>query len=94
MINSLSTVSNLIIDETVSAVKKTVDSLVNDNKISFSQGRTIFDNIKNSMFDKSSELENSITDLIRKIYQKMDIATPEELETLKRRVTLLEKLTR
>jgi len=94
MINSLSTVSNLIIDETVSAVKKTVDSLVNDNKISFSQGRTIFDNIKNSMFDKSSELENSITDLIRKIYQKMDIATPEELDTLKRRVTLLEKLTR
>ena len=94
MINSLSKVSNIIIDETVGTVKKNLDNLVNDKKISGSQGSSIFENIKNGLFDKSSEWENSITELIKKIYAKMDIATPEELETLKRRVTLLEKLTK
>ncbi|MBQ3656861.1 MAG: hypothetical protein II956_08475 [Bacteroidales bacterium] len=94
MINSLSKVSNIIIDETVGVVKKTFDNLVSDNKISEGQGKSIFENIKNGLFDKSSELENSVTELIKKIYAKMDIATPEELEGLKRRVTLLEKLTK
>jgi polyhydroxyalkanoate synthesis regulator phasin len=94
MINSLSTVSNVIIDETVGAVKKTIDSLVNDKKISDSRGASIFESIKNGLFDKSSEFENSVTELIKRIYAKMDIATPEELESLKRRVKLLEKLTK
>ena len=94
MIESLSSIGNIIAGETAGIVKKTFDNLAGSQKISEGRASSIFEDIKNSIFDKSADFENSVTELIKKIYDKMDIATPEELESLRRRVTILEKLTK
>lgn len=75
-------------------VKSTFDTLVSDKKISQEQGNSIFENIKSRLFDKSADIESQIRDILRKFYEKMDYATPEEVETLRRRITILEKLTK
>ncbi len=94
MVDILSSVGDKFADEAISVVKKTFDKLVESNKISDSRGASIFENIKNGIFDKSQDFEKTVCELIRKMYEKMDIATPEEISALKRRVTILEKLTR
>lgn len=93
MIDILSTVGNKIVDEAAGLVKKTFDGLVTDNKITEKESSSIFENIRKNLFDKSLDLENSIKELIKRFYDKMDFATPEEVEALKRRIKILEKLT-
>ena len=94
MVDMLSKVGNKFADEAVAVVKKTFDKLVESEKISGSRGSSIFESIKNGIFDKSQDFEKTVYELIRKMYEKMDIATPEEISALKRRITILEKLTK
>lgn len=94
MINEIANLGSKFVGEATGLVKSTIDTLVSDKKISEEQGSSIFENIKNRIFDKSADIESSIRDLLRKFYEKMDYATPEEVESLRRRITILEKLTK
>jgi hypothetical protein len=38
-------------------------------------------------------MESTIKELLYKFYEKMDYATPEEVDKLRRRIAILEKLT-
>lgn len=93
MINDIAKLGNKFLGEAAGLVKTTFDSLVRDNKISEQQGNSIFENIKNRLFDKSGDLESSIREYLYKFYEKMDYATPDEVEKLRRRIAILEKLT-
>ncbi len=82
-----------IVEEATGLVKKTFDNLVVSKKITEAESSSIFDNIKKNLFDKSTDFENSFKELLKKFYDKMDFATPEEMEALRRRIKILEKLT-
>lgn len=94
MIGEITNLGTKFLGEAAGLVKATFDTLVSDNKISQAQGESMFENIKNRIFDKSGDLESSIKELINKFYDKMDYATPDELEKLRRRIAILEKLTK
>ena len=51
MVDILSSVGDKFADEAISVVKKTFDKLVESNKIRDSRGASIFENIKNGIFD-------------------------------------------
>ncbi|MCQ2252554.1 MAG: hypothetical protein MJZ61_03790 [Bacteroidales bacterium] len=94
MIEEIASLGTKFIGDATGLVKATFDTLVKDNKISAQQGESIFENIKNRLFDKSADIESSIRELLRKFYEKMDYATPEEVDKLRRRIAILEKLTK
>ncbi len=94
MIDAITNLGKKFIGDTASLVKVTMDSLVNSNKISKDEGNSIFENIKNRLFDTSADIEESMRELLHKFYDKMDYATPEEVEKLRRRIAILEKLTK
>lgn len=94
MINEIASLGTKIIGDASGLVKATFDTLVSDKKISKEEGNSIFENIKNRLFDKSADIESQIRDILRKFYDKMDYATPEEVEKLRRRIAILEKLTK
>ncbi|MCQ2250627.1 MAG: hypothetical protein MJZ66_05905 [Bacteroidales bacterium] len=94
MIEEIASLGKKFIGDTTGLVKMTFDNLVEGNKISKDEGNSIFENIKNRLFDTSADIEGSVRELLRKFYDKMDYATPEEVEKLRRRISILEKLTK
>ncbi len=94
MINDIATIGNRLLGDAVGLVKYTFDNLADEHKISENQSKSIFENIKNMLFDKSADMESTIKDLLYKFYEKMDYATPEEVDKLRRRIAILEKLTK
>ncbi|MCR5453603.1 MAG: hypothetical protein K6F33_01275 [Bacteroidales bacterium] len=93
MINEIANIGTRLIGDATGLVKSTFDNLADDNKISDKENKSIFENIKRKLFDKSADLESSIKELLYKFYEKMDYATPEEVDKLRRRIAILEKLT-
>jgi polyhydroxyalkanoate synthesis regulator phasin len=94
MINQITNIGSKFVGEAAGLVKSTIDNLVNDSKISKEQGNSIFEGFKSRLFDKSGDFETMVRDLLYKFYDKMDYATPEEVEKLRRRIAILEKLTK
>jgi len=94
MIKEIASLGKKFIGDTTGLVKITFDALVDSKKISKDEGNSIFENIKNRLFDTSADIEGTVGELLKKFYEKMDYATPEEVEKLRRRIAILEKLTK
>jgi len=93
MITEIANIGNRLIGDAAGLVKYTFDNLADDHKISDKESKSICENIKSKLFDKSADMESTIKELLYKFYEKMDYATPEEVDKLRRRIAILEKLT-
>jgi len=72
-------------------IKKTVDELVEKNKITEEEGKKILDDFFKEADTKKVEYEGKIKETINKISQNLKFAKAEDIENLSKRLEELEK---
>ena len=73
-----------MLNEAGDKVKKSVDDLVEKRRISREEGNSIFDDFKRFTSDKAKDAE--------KLIEQMGYEHADEVEKLRRRISILEKL--
>lgn len=81
-----------MLNEAGDKVKKSVDDLVEKRRISREEGNSIFDDFKRFTSDKAKDAEKLIEQIVNRIIEKMGYEHADEVEKLRRRISILEKL--
>ncbi len=81
-----------MLNEAGDKVKKSVDALVEKRRISREEGNSIFDDFKRFTSDKAKDAEKLIEQIVNRIIEKMGYEHADEVEKLRRRISILEKL--
>jgi polyhydroxyalkanoate synthesis regulator phasin len=92
MIDKLASLGMKMLNEAGDKVKKSVDDLVEKRRISREEGNSIFDDFKRFTSDKAKDAENLIEQIVNRIIEKMGYEHADEVEKLRRRISILEKL--
>lgn len=77
---------------TADRMKKAVDSLVSDGKISEEEGKRIIDDLKKNSEEKKAELEQKLDKLSGKLLKSFHLGSSKEIENLEDRISVLEAL--
>ena len=81
-----------MLNEAGDKVKKSVDDLVEKRRISREEGNSIFDDFKRFTSDKAKDAEKLLEQIVNRIIEKMGYEHADEVEKLRRRISILEKL--
>ena len=81
-----------MLNEAGDKVKQSVDDLVEKRRISREEGNSIFDDFKRFTSDKAKDAEKLIEQIVNRIIEKMGYEHADEVEKLRRRISILEKL--
>lgn len=81
-----------MLNEAGDKVKKSVDDLVEKRRISREEGNSIFDDFKRFTSDKAKDAEKLIEQIVNRIIEKMGYEHADEVEKLRSRISILEKL--
>ena len=81
-----------MLNEAGDKVKKSVDDLVEKRRISREEGNSIFDDFKRFTSDKAKDAEKLLEQIVNRIIEKMGYEHADEVEKLRRRIAILEKL--
>ncbi|MBO7597898.1 MAG: hypothetical protein IKP73_19570 [Bacteroidales bacterium] len=92
MIDKLASLGMKMLNEAGDKVKKSVDDLVEKRRISREEGNSIFDDFKRFTSDKAKDAEKLIEQIVNRIIEKMGYEHADEVEKLRRRISILEKL--
>jgi polyhydroxyalkanoate synthesis regulator phasin len=77
---------------TAERMKKTIDKLVSDGKISEEEGKRIIDDLKKNSEIKKEELEKKIGELSEKLLKSLHLGSSKEMDNLRNRISVLEAL--
>ncbi len=77
---------------TTEKMKSSIETLVNDEKISAEEGKKIIEDFMQNADDKKSELENQFKTVKDKIKGSVGFAKQKDLENLENRIKVLESL--
>ncbi|MBP5367843.1 MAG: hypothetical protein J6Z01_05295 [Bacteroidales bacterium] len=92
MIDKLASLGMKMLNEAGDKVKKSVDDLVEKRRISREEGNSIFDDFKRFTSDKAKDAEKLLEQIVNRIIEKMGYEHADEVEKLRRRISILEKL--
>lgn len=81
-----------LLNEAGDKVKQSVDDLVEKRRISKEEGNSIFDDFKRFTSDKAKDAEKLLEQIVNRIIEKMGYEHADEVEKLRRRIAILEKL--
>ncbi len=81
-----------MLNEAGDKVKQSVDDLVEKRRISKEEGNSIFDDFKRFTSDKAKDAEKLLEQIVNRIIEKMGYEHADEVEKLRRRISILEKL--
>lgn len=79
-----------LVSLTAEKLQKSVDKLVEENKISTEEGRKIVDDFMNKTESKKEEFENQLKKVTEEVINKFQIPKNKEVEALQKRVAALE----
>ena len=81
-----------LLNEAGDKVKQSVDDLVEKRRISKEEGNSIFDDFKRFTSDKAKDAEKLLEQIVNRIIEKMGYEHADDVEKLRRRIAILEKL--
>jgi len=73
-------------------IKKSVDSLVEDEKISTKEGKKIVDDFFKNTNTKRDEMESQFSSLVEKVIKSFNFASKKDIDKLANRITVLEAI--
>jgi polyhydroxyalkanoate synthesis regulator phasin len=79
-----------LVSLTKDKVQKMVDELVDENKISTTEGKKLVDDFFETTDNKRKELETQLKDAVEKMVKKFNFASRKEVEELEARIKELE----
>ncbi|MCQ2974025.1 MAG: phasin family protein [Bacteroidales bacterium] len=92
MIDKITSLGLKLVSEAGEKVKQSVDELVDKRKISKEEGNSLFDDFKSFISGKAKDTEKLLEEIVNKIIEKMGYEHADEVEKLRRRVAILEKI--
>ncbi len=81
-----------LLSVTKDKLEKTVEDLVNDDKLSASEGERIMKDFFKKTEEKKDEMEDGLKKSVDKVVKKFNFAKTTEIEELKNRIEALENL--
>lgn len=79
-----------LVSLTKDKVQKLVDEMVDENKISTSEGKKLVEDFLKNTEEKRNELEDQLKNGVEKVVRKFNFATQKEVENLEKRIKDLE----
>lgn len=79
-----------LVTTTVESVQKQVNTLVEEGKITETEGKKVVDDLLEDVDQKKDEYEGKVRGLVENILAKFDFPTRNEVESLEAKVTELE----
>lgn len=79
-----------LISLTKDKVQKTIDQLVDENKISTAEGKKLVEDFFNNTESKREELESQLKTAVEKVVKNFSLATSKDLTSLEKRIEELE----
>lgn len=79
-----------IVSTSVEKMQKSVDKLVNEDKLSQEEGKKIVDDLFSNTESKAKDWENKLKDLIEEAMTRMNLGTQTQIKELEARIAELE----
>ncbi|MCK5536105.1 MAG: phasin family protein [Bacteroidales bacterium] len=79
-----------LVSLTKDKVQKLADELVDDNKLSVTEGKKLVEDFLKNTDNKRIELENQLKDSVEKVVKKFNFASHKEVNDLETRIKELE----
>lgn len=82
-----------LISVTAEKLQSTVDTLVDENKISREEGRKVIDDLIQNTEGKREEFESQLKNLVEDVFSRTRVASQQDFDALVKRVEALEGTT-
>ncbi len=79
-----------LVSLTKDKVQKLADELVDDNKISATEGKKLVEDFLKNTNEKRKDLEEQLKNVVEKVVKKFNFASTKEIEALEKRIKDLE----
>jgi len=79
-----------LVSLTKDKVQKLVDEMVDENKISATEGKKLVEDFLKNTEEKRTEIEGQLKNGVEKVVKKFNFATQKEVENLEKRIKDLE----